>query len=51
MTLIIEVLTTIFGFIGFAVYLHFVAYAIAWGWQRGTAKVKKEIYNYHIKNE
>jgi hypothetical protein len=51
MTILIEILTAICVSVGFATYLHFVAFAIAWGWQRGTTKVKREIYNYHINKE
>ena len=45
-----EALTVIFFFIGLCIYLHFLAYAISWGWAKGQAKVTKNIYNYHHSN-
>jgi hypothetical protein len=45
---IIEFVTATFAAIGILMYLHYAAYAISWGWQKGRAKVKREVYNYHI---
>lgn len=42
-----EALTVIFFFTGICIYLHWLAYAVAWGWYRGKAKVRVKVFNYH----
>jgi hypothetical protein len=34
-----EAVTVMFFFIGIGIYLHYLAFVIAWGWAKGRAKV------------
>lgn len=47
-----EAVTVICFFVGICLYLHFLAYAVSWGWAKGKATVPQNIYQYHVnKNE